>query len=160
MRTEIEVSRPLDSDPWPVVERFLRPPMSWLPPPASPLVEDEDCFVTTVHLGPLMHTIRIEVGDPWTLTDAVSRQLSWVPSDAAGRPVRTTALPSFQGRFTVRHHSPDLQLSLTGTYVPPGGALGAALDRALLHRSGDATATRLLEDVAEMLLRPSSERVR
>ena len=46
------------------------------------------------------------------------------------------------------------RLSLAGVYRPPLGALGAGLDRAVLHRVADATARSLLARVADALPRP------
>jgi hypothetical protein len=46
------------------------------------------------------------------------------------------------------------RLSLAGVYRPPLGALGAGLDRAVLHRVADATARSLLARVADVLARP------
>ena len=42
-------------------------------------------------------------------------------------------------------------LGLAGVYGPPAGALGAALDRALLHRVAAATARSLLNRIAEAI---------
>lgn len=146
MRTHVAVRRPLDADPWPVVERFLRSPELWLPLPARP-VDEPDTHVAHARLGPLLHCIRITVGEAWTMTDTVTRQVAWTPCNDDGNPVHTSALPSFAGRLTLRHDPGAITLALEGTYEPPGGALGGALDRALLHRSGDATARGLIEDV-------------
>jgi len=41
-----------------------------------------------------------------------------------------------------------------GIYRPPLGALGAGLDRAVLHRVADATARSLLVRVADVLTHP------
>lgn len=158
MRTHVIATRRLDTDPWPVVERFLRSPELWLPPPAR-TTRDRRELITTARLGPFLHAIRLQVGTAWTLNDAAVRRLSWTPCDAEGNPVHTGALPSFSGRLTVRHEDRDLHLTLTGWYVPPGGALGAALDRALLHRSGNETARALLDDIASRLQSPTNEEV-
>jgi hypothetical protein len=156
MRTHLAVTRPVDGDAWPVVERFMRSPLLWLPPPARPAHNQRD-VVSTARLGPFLHAIRLQVGPPWNLTDAAVRRLSWVPCDVHGEPVHTTSLPSFTGRLTVRHADDAVFVALTGWYEPPGGVLGAAFDRALLHRSGEATARALLEDVATRLQAPADE---
>lgn len=156
MRTHVTASQHLDADPWPVVERFLRSPDLWLPPPAR-TTDDGGAVVTTARLGPFLHEVRLDVGPAWTITDAAIRHLGWTPCDLEGQPVHTQLLPSFSGRLTVRHGDPGAALSLTGWYEPPGGPLGAALDRALLHRNGDATARALVEDVATRLQTPMNE---
>lgn len=155
MRTHISSTRHLDADPWPVVERFLRSPDLWLPPPARAVVEGRG-VVTTVRLGPFLHEVRIDLGPAWTITDAAIRHLDWTPCDHDGKPVHTHVLPSFSGRLTVRHvGSPSV--SLTGWYEPPGGPVGAVLDRSLLHRNAEATARALLDDVADRLQSPINE---
>ena len=158
MRTHVVVTHPLEADPWPVVERFLRSPELWLPPPAR-AVDGRRDLVTTARLGPFLHSVRLQVGAPWDLQDAAVRRITWSPCDDQGRPVHTHALPTFAGRLTLRHEEKGLSLSLTGWYEPPGGALGAALDRAVLHRSGNATARALLDDIADRLLSPTNEEV-
>ncbi len=115
--------------------------------------------MTTARLGPFLHTVRLEIGAPWNLQDAAVRRVAWSPCDDQGRPVHTHALPAFAGRLTLRHDERELSLALTGWYEPPGGSLGAALDRALLHRSGNATARALLDDIATRLQSPANEEV-
>ena len=46
------------------------------------------------------------------------------------------------------------RLSVAGAYRPPFGALGAGLDRVILHRVADATVRSLLARVADVLARP------
>ena len=43
---------------------------------------------------------------------------------------------------------PLTQIELTGTYDPPGGAIGAGADRLLLHRLAEATVYRFVHDIA------------
>jgi hypothetical protein len=45
----------------------------------------------------------------------------------------------------------ETQLELEGEYRPPLGAVGAAIDGAVLHRVAEATVHRLLEDVCSEL---------
>jgi hypothetical protein len=44
------------------------------------------------------------------------------------------------------------QLSISARYVPPMGAVGRAMDRALLHRVAEATVKDFLDRVADALL--------
>jgi hypothetical protein len=46
------------------------------------------------------------------------------------------------------------RLSLAGVYQPPLDALGAGLDRAVVHRVAGATARSLLARIADALTRP------
>ena len=45
-------------------------------------------------------------------------------------------------------------LGLNGVYGPPAGAIGAALDRAVLHRIATATARSFLSRLARVLADP------
>ncbi len=58
--------------------------------------------------------------------------------------------PDFDGTLTVRADEDynTAILELSGEYTPPGGALGAAFDRALGSRIASATAQSLLEQIA------------
>jgi len=47
--------------------------------------------------------------------------------------------------------STESQLELVGHYDPPGGTLGALVDRLALHRIAEAVAHRFLDDVASRL---------
>jgi len=47
------------------------------------------------------------------------------------------------------------RLALAGSYRPPLGRLGAALDQAVLHRVATATIRALLQDVAAALTTPA-----
>jgi hypothetical protein len=49
--------------------------------------------------------------------------------------------------------STETQLDLRGTYEPPFGALGAALDALVGHRVAEASVHRFISDVAEQLRR-------
>jgi hypothetical protein len=153
MRAHVSASRPVATDPWPAIEQFLREPTHWAPLPATRLSDGRT--LTTVHLGPLLHRVALTVGEPWSLPDAVSRPLAWQPCDANGVPTHERMLPGFDGRLTLRHEADVIHMVLEGTYVPPGGALGAAADRLVLHRSGEATARTLVEDIVTRLLTAS-----
>ncbi|HEU4355584.1 MAG TPA: hypothetical protein VFT27_08350, partial [Actinomycetota bacterium] len=58
--------------------------------------------------------------------------------------------PSLEADVEVASLGPSrTQLSISARYRPPMGALGRALDRALLHRVAEATAKDFLDRVAE-----------
>ena len=46
-------------------------------------------------------------------------------------------------------HDGETRVLLRGTYRPPLGSVGAALDRAVLHRAAEATVRRLISQAAE-----------
>ena len=47
----------------------------------------------------------------------------------------------------------ETQIEIEGDYTPPLGAVGRALDAAVLHRVAEAAVHRFLEDVVEQLRR-------
>lgn len=48
-------------------------------------------------------------------------------------------------------HSPGVQVTLVGSYTPPLGPVGGALDRAVTHRLAESVVHRFVQDVAERL---------
>lgn len=152
MRAELTAAREVDADTWPVMERFLAEPDGWLPLPARHV--DDDRYESTLRAGPLMQRVAMEVGEPWTMPDAVSRPLHWEPVKAGGQRAHRKSVPGFDGRLTLRHVDHEVSLHLDGTYIPPAGRLGVVADRVVMHRAGDATAQALLDDVIQRLCEP------
>lgn len=149
MRAELSATRELTADTWPVLECFLAPPERWLPLPA--VATDDGRYASTLRAGPLLQRVAIEVGEAWSVPDAVTRPVHWEPVHDDGTRAHSRALPGFDGRLTLRHDDREVSLHLDGTYVPPAGRLGAAVDRVVLHRAGEATARALLADVIQRL---------
>ncbi len=76
--------------------------------------------------------------------------LRWQAAGAAG-----SLFPVLDADLTLVPHGENAALlGLDGVYGPPAGALGAALDRALLHRVAAATARSLLRRIAEAIADP------
>jgi hypothetical protein len=77
--------------------------------------------------------------------------LRWEATGIAGR-----AFPILDANLTLM---PDQQqaaiLSLHGTYRPPGGQIGAELDRAVLHHLAQATIRSFLTRVADAIAHPA-----
>ena len=98
--------------------------------------------------------VRVSVLDPAYRGDVMTVGLRWEATGPAGGlfPVldaNISILPgqdegTADGRQTAR-------LALTGSYRPPLGRLGAALDQVALHRVATATIRALLQDVAAAL---------
>jgi len=72
--------------------------------------------------------------------------LRWTPE--GGGPY-----PDFEGELTVRADEDYITsiLELRGSYLPPGGILGAAFDRTLGAKIASATARSLLADLASRM---------
>jgi hypothetical protein len=105
------------------------------------------------HVGPIDVTaeIGIEVGpiDETPLASgraALRIPITWHAIHA------TRAFPAMQAELTIYPlTSTETQLELAGTYAPPLGALGRAIDSALLHRIAEASVLQLLQEVARYL---------
>jgi hypothetical protein len=95
---------------------------------------------------------------PAGLTRLVSVQVHELAAsdDSAGLAIRWEATGPGGGLFPVldadlsltRAGENSTLLTLTGAYRPPFGALGAALDRAVLHRVAAATMRNFIKQVA------------
>ncbi len=60
--------------------------------------------------------------------------------------------PALDADITLTSAGPGAsRLSLSGSYRPPLAALGAALDKAILHRAADATTRSFLSSIATRL---------
>ena len=98
--------------------------------------------------------VRVSLLDPVYRDEVMTVGLRWEATGPAGSlfPVldaNISILPgqdegTADGRQTAR-------LALTGSYRPPLGRLGAALDQVALHRVATATIRALLQDVAAAL---------
>ncbi len=91
--------------------------------------------------------VEIEFGEPYRLTAKTLLPIAW----RATGPERL--FPSLDADLEVAALGPGrTQLSISARYRPPMGALGRALDRALLHRVAEATVKDFLDRVADALL--------
>ena len=75
--------------------------------------------------------------------------LRWEATGASG-----ALFPALDADITLTPAGPDSSLlTLDGAYRPPLAALGAGLDRAILHRVATPTARSLLSQIAESISR-------
>jgi hypothetical protein len=96
-------------------------------------------LVAVRHLEPAQQDTTMTVG------------LRWEATGIAGR-----AFPVLDANLTlVPDHELGAVLSLQGTYRPPGGQMGAELDRAVLHHLAQATIRSFLMRVAEAIAHPA-----
>lgn len=101
--------------------------------------------------------VEIRVGTPYRIPSKTLLPLSWT----ATRSERM--FPQLDADIEVGAlGSSRTQLAISARYRPPMGALGRALDRAMLHRIAEATIKDFLDRVGERLKErdpsPSSER--
>jgi len=115
-----------------------------------------DGLTGLVRVGPLgaapglSKLVEVQLLDPVSRGDSAVLALRWEATGPGGGlfPV----LDADMALTPAGAHS--TRLSLAGSYRPPFGAVGAALDRAILHKVADATIRSLLTRVADALAGP------
>src|SRR4030067_303635 len=91
-------------------------------------------------------TVKLEVGAPSRRETQVTLPLSWW---ATGTPF---LFPTMDAELVLAAMGPQLtQVTLQGTYKPPIGPVGRALDKALLHRFAEASVKDFVDRVVEGL---------
>jgi hypothetical protein len=119
-------------------------------PRASPLIANVRAEVAGVELGVDVRVLACRIArDAETDSNAlpIARiQLWW-------EAVRTPGLfPTMLAEVSAQPVSPDTtRLEIEGTYWPPFGPLGKAIDAAVGHRVAEAAVHRLLTDIAVQL---------
>jgi hypothetical protein len=131
-------------------------PSAWLPAPAR--WRSTDAWLVTVDGGPLQRSVTCEVSSAWRKGEVLWRHLLWHPLAGPEDLLPSTLLPVFSGSIGVRPAVPGSLLVLQGSYTVPAGALGAAVDAALLHRVAERTANAFLDDVADRVVPGRSRR--
>jgi hypothetical protein len=90
--------------------------------------------------------VEIEIGDPYVLPSKTLLPITWKAA-AAGR-----VFPQLDADIEIAALGPArAQLSISARYRPPLGAVGRALDKALLHRVAEATVKDFLDRVGQRL---------
>lgn len=90
----------------------------------------------------LSKTVRLQLLDPLPIEHGVRLQLRWVATGAAGQ--LFPALDADLDLLAVDEQ--NCVLSINAVYAPPLGALGAGIDRLVLHRAARATMRALLRE--------------
>jgi hypothetical protein len=146
--TQLEVRVRLAWDRSVVWAAILDDPGRWLPLPAEPV--DEAAWSTTVGVGPVRHRAVIRLGEPSWGRDTCTRSLAWEPV-RSDLDEHARGLPDFTGTLAVPRTGEGLFLEVTGSYEPPGGAVGARLDAAAMHRVAEGTVRRFANEVTSRL---------
>jgi hypothetical protein len=116
--------------------------------------------LATVHrVGPfggkpgLSKLVRVCFAEPVRRGATITVPLRWEATGAAGE-----LFPVLDADLIMASHGDDQTLlELTGSYRPPFGRVGAALDRAILHRLATATIRSLLEGLSDAITRPAPQ---
>jgi hypothetical protein len=102
--------------------------------------------------------VRVGLLDPVYRGDVMTVGLRWEATGPAGGlfPVLDANISISPGQDEGTAGGKDVaRLALTGSYRPPLGRLGAALDEVVLHRVATATIRALLQNVAAALTSPA-----
>ena len=92
----------------------------------------------------LAKTVQLLTGTPLRKPEQTTVPFAW---EATGTP---GLFPKLDADLIVAAVGPELcQVAVRGTYDPPLGNLGRALDRALLHRVAEASVNGFVDRVAE-----------
>lgn len=90
--------------------------------------------------------VLVEIGEPFALPSKTLLPISWM----ATGPER--AFPHLDADIEIAALGANrTQLSISARYRPPFGALGRAIDKAVLHRVAEATVKDFLDGVGERL---------
>jgi hypothetical protein len=120
----------------------------------------QDGLTDLIRVGPLGDSpgvsklVAVRVLDPVCRDDTMTVALRWEATGAAGGlfPVLDANISlSSAGEHSTR-------LALTGSYRPPLGRIGAALDKAILNRVAAVTIDALLHGIADALTSPAATR--
>ena len=132
-----------------VAHALARDPREWLPGLAKRANHQGDMLLAEVGFGEVVRikrTVVVELGDSVRSGSKIVFPLRWVASGASG------LFPSLDADLEVAPLRPGrTQLAMSARYDPPFGAMGRAIDRAVLSRVAEATLKDFLDQVAEMI---------
>lgn len=96
--------------------------------------------------GKVAKTVRLELGEPTHGESSTTLPFAWW---ATGTPF---LFPTMDAELVLASMGPALtQVTLQGTYKPPIGPVGKALDRVLLHRFAEASVKDFVDRVVDEL---------
>jgi hypothetical protein len=121
---------------------------SWFAPLATAAEKDGEALYFRVGpswaSGRATRTVRVSLGEPHDRGDTLVVPLSWESSELP------SLFPRLDGDLQlVPLDKESCRVTLSASYIPPLGALGGRLDRALLHRIARSTARSFLLRLAE-----------
>jgi hypothetical protein len=141
------VELPMDAA---AVEAAMTASHDWLPGLARDAHHHGDVLLAEVGFGDdvrVARQVEIEFGDAVRMPTKTVVPLRWHATGAAG------LFPSLDADLEIAPLGPTrTQLAISARYVPPLGALGRAIDRALLFRVAEATLKDFLDGVREAVL--------
>jgi hypothetical protein len=133
-----------------VQETLLNRPQDWVPGLAEGAEERSDRLLAEVGFGSpgrrVGKRVAIELSRPFFLASKTILPITW---HATGP---ESLFPSLEADLEVAQLSQNrTQLSVSARYRPPLGALGRAIDKAMLHRVAEATIKDFLDRTGEAI---------
>jgi len=137
-------------EPFEIVERKLLQELGAVSDIATEAYRDGELLRTKVGIGQggqlLAKSVRVQVGEPVRGDHESEIPITWRATGTPG------LFPAMDAGIVVAALGPDLtQIALRGSYEPPLGSLGRALDRTLLHRVAEASVKSFLDRIASSL---------
>jgi hypothetical protein len=133
------------------VERVLDDAGAWLPLIATTANHRGDQLLAEVGFGDdvrIARTVAIDLGTSIRLPTKSVLPMRWTATGATG------LFPALDADLEIAPLGHDRsQLSMSARYVPPLGAIGRAIDRALLFRVAEATIKDFLDQVRDTVAR-------
>jgi hypothetical protein len=137
------------------VERALtEDPNGWVTGLAREANHHGDSLLAKVGFGEdvrIARTVAIEFGPIVRMPSKTVLPIRWTAVGVAG------LFPALDADLEVAPLGHRTQLAMSARYVPPLGAVGRAIDRALLFRVAEATIKDFLDRVAETLKERASD---
>lgn len=150
---------PASGDPATLRRQLTADPRLWLPPPARP--RGIDRWTVDLAAGRVHRRVACGVGMVWDAGQVMWRAVTWEPVVEPDELLATErVLPTFRGKLALTTEEGETALALEGSYRPPAGVLGAAIDKILLHQVAEATAGSFLREVAARLRTTPADRTR
>jgi hypothetical protein len=123
----------------------------WLPRLARRADEHGEALMAEVGFGDdvrVKHRVEIELGAPVRMASKTVLPLRWTATGVAPR-----IFPSMDADLEIAPLGPAAtQLAMSARYTPPLGAVGRAIDRAILHRVAEATLKDFMDQLRISLL--------
>ncbi len=132
-----------------VEPELLREPAEWIPGAVRQAEDRRDRLLAAVGFGEAVRVdkrVEVSFGQPLRTASRTVLPMKW---EATGV---TPLFPTLDADIEVAPLGPErTQLAISARYVPPLGAVGRAIDRALLHRVAEATVKDFLDRAAHSL---------
>jgi hypothetical protein len=141
------VELPLDAQH---VERvLLRDPQAWVPGLAGKANRHGDDLLAEVGFGGdvrVERRVALEFGSPIQMPSKTVLPMRWSAAGVAG------LFPDLDADLEIAPIGQRTQLAMSARYSPPLGAIGRAIDRAVLFRVAEATLKDFLDRVADAVI--------